>query len=306
MYKNLNKYALFLITIFTLFFSKPNNCGNFFKNFIKTPKGIASIGSAIVMLDNIINEIMEKRDYEKAEKEINTKLKDAPQETKDLAIKIAKKLKMKNPESISVKTHNSGHYAQANLNTIMISENLDSKHLNALIGHELSHIKHKDNAFRSIVQIIANPTLYYLHQTNRFKKNTALKKISGLLFLKKFKFLPWFAYPIYATQLLSIIIGHGTKFFGEFRADIKSASLGKEFNDGAIDFFKKEQLKKEKIQKDALLKASSDKKDLAEHKALLFLKNILKNIKNPHPQIKNRIKYLEAYKKYKYKEPIKI
>jgi len=145
---------------------------------------------------------------------------------------------------------------------------------NFVLGHELSHKKHKDSFFGFIGSIAINLAF------QRFFPS----RITGII-PRSIKGIA-LASIINPRAIFAQTIG---KFF-EIRSDIESASISKEQAEGGVTGFKR------------FLPIEKKWYEYLELNYLKAIKNFLKILKDPHPSLWIRIKYLELYKRWKYGE----
>jgi len=156
------------------------------------------------------------------------KWRGASKATKKQVVEIAKKLNLKNPNKIKVKV---GNYSSFRNNAMVdsggtlylgqnIAENASSNKGKFVIGHELSHTKNRD--FFKMLLFMVGANLFWFVSLSKVVPGAVVPKVSKLCFTLNMAGLVFFR-----------------KVFSEAMADIGSASLGREFAQGGIDFFKK-------------------------------------------------------------------
>jgi len=210
---------------------------------------------------------------------------------KNCVTRIAQRLKIKNPEKIRINIDEEAFSDASSLfGSIQLSRetasNINSDSSKFTIGHELSHHKHKDG----LVSLFLRVSLFLLLAKYSRKiigggrdiplfrtddRNISIKR--RLLALGSLVFVDIIS--IFGFACGFILNNTFGKYY-ETRADIESASLGKDFVNGGID--------------------NTKKYCLMFNKKFYLVEKILKHFLNPHFLPSVRLKYLNWYKKWKY------
>jgi len=233
-------------------------------------------------------------------------MKNAPNSTRNEVLKLARKMKIKNPEKIKVKVMNGNSYNGASdifghvILTKKTNDNIRNNIGQFIAAHELSHFTNNDtwknflisktcalnlffmlkklNAFEYFQKIFGAPEkkkhILPIYQPSKKEKGEQEKKKKKSLFMESIGHFTNFQT---AAFISDVIIANTIGRYFEKRSDLAAASLGKSIAQGGINLF------------------TSIKK---KHKIIPVTHagqfNYLKKwLTDPHPSPATRIKYLK-------------
>jgi len=231
-------------------------------------------------------------------------LQNAPYPVRQYIINVAKKLHIKNPEEIKVKmmySRNQYNGFSDIFGNIILSrkacQNLHSKETKFIIGHELSHHKHKDAIKRVFSEIALKLACFYLYAkynplnslNKSDKTNKRFKTKEKIILTSALAAIHFIAFNKIISSLCNVTISQSLRKFFEIRADLESASLGRKFAIGGIKLFK------------------NIRKRIRPILARISWKRRLQlGLSDPHPSLSKRIRYLRWFKRRFYPSNWKI